>query len=544
MVDDAQDAVFVYDVSGTYLGHWTIDPANTDPSGITRSLTDASLLWVVDRVDKQVYQYGGGTNKLSGSKTASKSFALISKIQHPEGIADPYGYNYPPTAYDDTVNDVQIGVATDIYVLANDTDPENDPLTVVSTTTPSYGTVQISADGQYVTYTAGTGFGEGSGDSSSSGSADDSFQYTISDGNGNTSTAYVYLYAPANYAPTAYDDDVYDVVAGQTVNVYVLSNDTDPESDPLSVTGVTSPSYGTATVSADGQHVIYTAGSGFGSGSSSSGPADYFQYSISDGNGNSATATVYVYALPNYAPTANDDNVYNVEPNTSVTVLVLANDTDPEDDPLTITSVTTPSYGTATISADGKTVMYAAGSGFGSGSSSGSGGGDYFQYTISDGQGNSATATVWVHPAPNDPPQAYEDTVHNVRTGVPVEVSALRNDFDSDGDLLTITSITTPSYGTAEISPDGKYISYTAGTGFGTGSGSSSGSSYGADDYLEYRSWTSAATARWRPSGCTSGTTTGSTSSPASTTGTSRARGPSAGRRPWSWPRGWRPISR
>lgn len=63
-------------------------------------------------------------------------------------------------------------------VLANDTDPEDDTLTIVSTTQGSNGSV--STDGITVTYTPNTDF-----------TGEDNFDYTIDDGYGVTSSATV-----------------------------------------------------------------------------------------------------------------------------------------------------------------------------------------------------------------------------------------------------------------------------------------------------------------------------------------------------------------
>src|SRR2546421_8981269 len=71
-------------------------------------------------------------------------------------------------------------------------------------------------------------------------------------------------------------------------------------------------------------------------------------------------------------------------------------------------------------------------------------------YSISDGNGGTASAliTVTVSPA-NDPPVAVDDAA-NTAEDVPVTISALDNDRDVDGDSLTITSVS-PTNGTAVI---------------------------------------------------------------------------------------------
>jgi hypothetical protein len=72
----------------------------------------------------------------------------------------------------------------------------------------------------------------------------------------------------------------------------------------------------------------------------------------------------------------------------TITITVLANDSDPDGDALKVTKVSNPANGTAKISADGKRVKYDPKRRFR--------GTDRFTYTISDGHGGSATATVTV----------------------------------------------------------------------------------------------------------------------------------------------------
>ena len=85
--------------------------------------------------------------------------------------------NSPPTAVDDSVSIARrIGVKV-VDVVANDTDPDGDALTVTAVTSPWNAHVQIRSDGQ-LTITAeqhGTG----------------TFTYTVSDGNGGTDSGTV-----------------------------------------------------------------------------------------------------------------------------------------------------------------------------------------------------------------------------------------------------------------------------------------------------------------------------------------------------------------
>lgn len=88
-----------------------------------------------------------------------------------------------------------------------------------------------------------------------------------------------------NQAPVAVKDTAY-AAPGQAVTIAVLANDSDPNGDPMSVTGVTSPANGTAVIGAGGV-VTYTPRAGFTG-------TDTFRYTVADGRGGSATGEVVV----------------------------------------------------------------------------------------------------------------------------------------------------------------------------------------------------------------------------------------------------------
>lgn len=91
-------------------------------------------------------------------------------------------------------------------------------------------------------------------------------------------------------------------------------------------------------------------------------------------------------SLANAAPQAVDDNATTAA-STAVTIAVLANDRDPEGQPLRVTAVTQGSKGRVTLNSNG-TVTYLPNSKI-------SGQQDSFRYTVTDGV-SSASATVWV----------------------------------------------------------------------------------------------------------------------------------------------------
>ena len=90
-----------------------------------------------------------------------------------------------------------------------------------------------------------------------------------------------------NCPPVAMADSS-GTVNGIPVTINVLANDLDPNNDTLTVTGITQPANGTATLNAN-QTVTYDPVCAFQG-------TDTFTYTISDGNGETDTATVSVRA--------------------------------------------------------------------------------------------------------------------------------------------------------------------------------------------------------------------------------------------------------
>jgi hypothetical protein len=182
-----------------------------------------------------------------------------------------------------------------------------------------------------------------------------------------------------NRAPDAVADRV-TTEQGKAVTIAVLANDSDADGDPLTVTAVSKPQFGTATT--DGQSVLYTSQAGFVG-------VDNFSYFVSDSKGDavagSVIVTVHGPSGPNRVPTASNDTA-TTSPGIAVTIDVLRNDSDPDGDPLTITIETQPSNGIATV-VSGK-LVYTPNPGFA--------GTDTIRYTISDGKGGVSTATVTV----------------------------------------------------------------------------------------------------------------------------------------------------
>lgn len=154
-------------------------------------------------------------------------------------------------------------------------------------------------------------------------------------------------------------------------------------------------------------------------------------------------------------PAANPDTATTAE-DTPVTIDVLANDTDPNGDPLTVSGTPTARNGTVTVNPDG-TLTYRPNPDFN--------GTDTITYTVTDPAGNTATSTVTVTVTPlNDAPEANPDSSVTA-LNTPVTFAVLDNDLDVDGDTLAISGTPTSADGTVTVNADGT-LTFTPNPGF------------------------------------------------------------------------------
>jgi hypothetical protein len=137
-------------------------------------------------------------------------------------------------------------------------------------------------------------------------------------------------------------------------------------------------------------------------------------------------------------PVAIDDSV-TARAGASVPVQVTANDYDPDGEAVAVSSVGTPGHGAVDI-ATASTVVYTPEPGYV--------GLDRFEYSIVDGDGTTATATVTIEllaaGATNRAPIGVPDAVET-GAGVPVVIDVLLNDVDPERDALRLGGFSPPS---------------------------------------------------------------------------------------------------
>lgn len=357
----------------------------------------------------------------------------------PTPIVTPDPEPVAPEPVDDTVNAsndyalTQVDNRVTIDVLDND---DSDATITRLVSEPSHGKARI-VGGLFV-YTPNPGY-----------VGIDSFTYEVKDPNGNLDQAKVYITISQldNRAPVATNDRT-TVECSQPVSISVLDNDTDLDGDTLSVLNFTQPANGSVTRGSNGQ-LVYT------SNGKSCGTNDSFTYTITDGKGgtSSATVSVTVDEEENSAPSASND--MGSTTCDAITFNVLDNDSDPEGDTLKIIGVSGANLGSAEIS--GTTIVYTPSSMCTNGKT----GIDNFKYTISDSNGNEASAYIKVDVKGVGSNLDAEPDDVTTWIDEAVVINVLDNDIGSG---LRIIAVDNPKNGTAMIM--GGSIKYTPAPGF------------------------------------------------------------------------------
>ncbi|MGN7439056.1 MAG: beta strand repeat-containing protein [Alcanivorax sp.] len=278
------------------------------------------------------------------------------------------GVNDAPTAVADaiSINEGATDGTLHATLLSNDTDVDaSDVLDITLLDTTSLtGTLVFDAGGNTLTYTA-TGF-----ESLAAGeTATDSFAYSITDGNGGRDTATVTLtIVGQNDGPVALDDaaatDEDTTTSGNVLadNGSGADYDIDTSDTLLLQTdgmGLDGSNGGTFVFDTKG-NFTFDPGSEFQDLDDGETRTTSVTYTISDGNGGTDTATLAVTVSGlNDAPVAtNDSNQGELDEGGNTIIInesdLLSNDTDPENDTLSIVGMSIdPSEGTITDNGDG-----------------------------------------------------------------------------------------------------------------------------------------------------------------------------------------------
>jgi len=351
----------------------------------------------------------------------------------PPGLVPPL----PPITVPDMTT-THMGDSVKANVLKNDSLPQGGELTAHVMDDPEHG-VLVDFDpetGEY-TYQPDEGF-----------VGEDTFTYIATDGELFSETATVTI-TVTNTLPDLGNDSA-TTHMGDTVNgINVLANDSDPDDDAFAVDSFLYEGGGTLTKNNDGTFT-YTPPVGFVG-------EDSFTYTTSDGqNGVSSEPATAVITVTNALPVLGDDSATIHMGDTVNGINVLANDSDPDDDAFAVDSFLYEGNGTLIKNEDG-TFTYTPPDGFV--------GEDSFTYTTNDSQigVSSGSATVKISVI-NALPTLADDTAATEQN-ITVTIDVLANDFDPDGDPLSVGGFTYEGGGILVLNDDGTF-SFTPKPGF------------------------------------------------------------------------------
>jgi len=253
----------------------------------------------------------------------------------------------------------------------------------------------------------------------------------LNDGEVDSAPATVSINVVPNLLPVAKS---HSVTTAEDTPIEIRLMGSDPDSDLLAYSLATNPSHGSLMGTAP--NLTYTPNANFYG-------SDSFTFKVNDGAADSALATVSITVSPvNDPPVANDDTATIQEDTPTVTIDVLANDTDVDNvgrylylDMFSVTDVSQGTNGSVTINPD-NTLSYSPNENFY--------GSDTFTYTISDDKGRTDTAKVNVTVnMVNDAPRFTSAPVTTATAGV-----LYTYDFDAEdpdlGDTLTYSLTTKP----------------------------------------------------------------------------------------------------
>ena len=351
-------------------------------------------------------------------------------------------------------------------VLENDIDADGDPLSLASVVGGQHGQAVI-VDPTSLAFLPEPDWSTPEGDWFS-----DGVYYTASDGTTESNVAVLRIWlAPINDPPsfTAGQDVVWDATDGAYAAAWATDISAGPSNEAeqsvaFEITDDSDPSLFAAGPAIDGDGVLSFTPTGSGGSASitvravdDGGLTDYGlpagTMDPPDDTSDAVTFTITITAAVEHDPVAVADQTTIVEDAAATTIDVLANDTDADGDPLTVTAAGPASTGTVSVTPDGAAVRYTP--------AADASGTDSFLYEITDATGRTATNLVTVTITPlNDRPTAVPDAASVPVGSGPVAIPVLANDVDVDGDALTVVAVSQGKRGTVAVTGGGTGLTY------------------------------------------------------------------------------------
>jgi hypothetical protein len=275
----------------------------------------------------------------------------------------------PPVAVDDSATLAEDASAQAIDVLANDTDADGGPKSIASKTNAAHGTVAITGGGSGLTYQPAANY-----------CGSDSFTYTLN--GGSTATVSVTVTC-VDDPPVAVNDSATFAEDSGANAVDVLADDTDIDGGPKTVGAKTDGAHGTVAITGGGSGLTYQPAANYCG-------SDSFTYELNGGS--TATVSVTVTCVDD-PPTAVADSDTVLENSAAQAIDVLANDTDIDGGPISVTGKTNGAHGSVATIGGGAGLTYQPEANYC--------GPDSFTYTLNGG----STATVSISVTCVAPPE-------------------------------------------------------------------------------------------------------------------------------------------
>jgi hypothetical protein len=187
--------------------------------------------------------------------------------------------NLPPDAFDDLITTLEDTASIVFEPLANDVDPDGDPLTITTIQTEgNFGNLIDLGEGRFQYVPLPDAFGR------------DTLLYFVTDGFADPVPATIVVeISPVNDAPVA-NPDVLGMAANTVLPIApedLLANDTDVDSSELSLADFTQPAHGSLVLDSESGDLVYTPNTDFVG-------TDEFTYRATDGLAISEPATVEI----------------------------------------------------------------------------------------------------------------------------------------------------------------------------------------------------------------------------------------------------------
>lgn len=437
----------VFDVAVVQVGS-TANPINvllndTDANGDSLSITATSLLYSLPASsgataaiapDGKTLRYtppAGFVGTQSLRYTVSDGHGGVS---HGIAVITVSPLALPPAALPDVFTKLVDAPSSVLNVLANDVDGAGGGLVVSAAnsaaTVPADNAGTVSVVNGALHYQPAAGF-----------FGVETLVYTLRDANGATATAVAVITVLPLAAPPLALPEVVTLAAGASGDIDVLANDVDLAGGGLTLSDVTVlgsvPPGDEGSFAIVDNRIVYTPASPTFIGTQTA------SYSVADLNGSTATGLLTLVVTPiapTVPPLAVADLVTLSSGSTTADLNVLTNDIDVAGDGLTITAASVllglPDSTGVSVSTDGTALQLALPSTYA--------GVLTLSYTITDGNGSTATAAaiVAVAPAalPDVPPVAIPDVFIQASGSTSTALDVLANDIDVAGGGLTITA--------------------------------------------------------------------------------------------------------